>query len=218
MNNFLDILNNQSIFIGILISLIGGFVASFSPCSLSSLPIIIGYSSKNNDSKHGLKYSIIFAIGSMITFITLGIISVLFGKRIMVYGKVVNIILAIILIIVSLYMFEVIKPRQVCKLPKKRKNIFEAFVLGILGGIIDSPCSAPILIAILTYTAAVGNLLQGVIFMIFYSIGHSIIIILSGTSVSFVKKLAISDKYNKIGKILKIILGVLVLILALYFI
>lgn len=222
MDKFLQILNNQSIFVGILVSLIGGFVASFSPCALYSLPIIIGYSSKNNNNtngnKSGLKYSLIFAIGSMVTFIALGIISVLFGKRIMVYGKVVNIILAIILLVVSLYMFDIIKTKDVCKIPKKGRNIFEAFFLGIIGGLIDSPCSAPILIAILTYTASVGNLFEGMIFMLFYSIGHSVIIILSGTSITLVKKLAQSEKYSKIGKILKIILGILILLLALYFI
>ena len=218
MENLLETFNNGNVLIGLFISLIGGFLASFSPCSLSTLPLIIGYVTKEKDSKNSLKYSIIFSIGITVTFITLGIISVLIEKRISIYGNVINLILAIILVLVSLNLFGVIGSKtKACKVPNKSKSLFKAFTLGILGGLIDSPCTAPILIAILTFVAAQDNLLIGILFMLFYSIGHSCVIILAGTSVGMIEKISQNEKYIKIGNALKIIFGILTLMLALYF-
>jgi cytochrome c-type biogenesis protein len=218
MNNLVEIFNNANIVIGILISFLGGIVASFSPCSLSSLPIIIGYISKTKDNKNSFKYSIIFALGTTVTFVALGIISVFIGNRINIYNKFINIILGVVLILVVLNLFGVIgSEKKVCKLPKLRKNLFFAFILGILGGIISSPCSAPILIAILAYTSVQKNLLLGILFMLAYSIGSSIIILLAGSSFGIIEKIESNEKYKKIGKTLKIIFGIILLILAMYF-
>lgn len=213
-----EILKDSNIFIGVLVCLLGGFLASFSPCSLSSIPLILGYVSKKGDNKNNLKYSLIFALGMTVTFVILGIIFTIIGKRIMIYGKWVNILLGIILVLVTLNLFGVIgkKENEACKVPKPKKNIIEAFLTGILGGLISSPCTAPILIAILTFASIQGNLLIGIIYMIAYSIGSSVIIILAGTSIGFVQKLSSNKKYARAGKIFKIIFGILTLSLALY--
>lgn len=52
--------------------------------------------------------------------------------------------------------------------------------------------------------------------MLVYSIGHSVIIVIAGTSLELVNKLSESEKYLKIGKVLKVIFGIITLILALY--
>lgn len=218
MENLLEILNNGNVVIGILISLAGGFLASFSPCSLYTLPLIIGYVSKEKDSKNSFKYSLLFALGVTVTFVTLGVVSAIIGKRLGIYGKFVDVILAIILLLVALNLFGIIgNKKQVCKVPKLKKNLFMAFLLGILGGVINSPCSAPILIAILTYISAQSNMLLGVICMLFYSIGSSVLIIIAGTSFGKIQKISTNEKYIKIGKILRILFGIITLILALYF-
>lgn len=213
-----ETLKNSNLFIGILVSLLGGFLASFSPCSLSTLPLILGYVSKTEDKKNTWKYSIIFALGMTVTFITLGVIFSILGKRIMVYGKWINIILATILLLVTLNLFGIIgnKEKNECKVPKPKKNMIGAFLTGIVGGFISSPCTAPILIAILTFASIEGNLTNGIFYMLAYSIGSSVIIILAGTSLGFVQRLAKSEKYTKAGKIFKTVFGILTLILALY--
>lgn len=220
LNNFGELLN-QNILVGILIALIAGFVSSFSPCSLSTLPLIIGYvgtECKDCSSKKGWLYSIFFALGLVVTFTILGVFSVVLGEKLKIFGSLWYYILAAILIFVTLQLFGVIKHKEKdhCHSPKLRKGALGAFFLGILGGIFDSPCSTPALAVILTYTATKGNILLGALLMIVYSIGHSIIIILAGTSLEVVNKLAISKKYMKIGQVLKIIFGVITLLMALY--
>lgn len=220
LNSFGELLN-QNIFIGIIIALVAGFVSSFSPCSLSTLPLIIGYvGSECNDcsSKKGWLYSIFFALGLILTFTILGIFSVVLGDRLRMFGNLWNYVLAAILIFVTLQLFGVMKHKKHdhCHKPVLRKGVLGAFFLGILGGIFDSPCSTPALAVILAYTSAQGNILIGALLMAVYSLGHSVIIILAGTSLEAINKLAISNKYMKMGQILKIVFGVLTLIMALY--
>ncbi len=220
LNNFAEALN-QNIFLGIFIALIAGLVSSFSPCSLSTLPLIIGYvgtECKDCSSKKGWLYSIFFSIGIVITFTIIGISSVLIGDRLRIFGDLWYYILACILIFVTLQLFGVIKHKEKdhCHKPKLRKGVLGAFFLGILGGIFDSPCSTPALAVILTYTSNQGNILIGALLMAVYSIGHCAVIILAGTSLEAINKLSVSNKYMRIGQILKIVFGIMTLIMALY--
>jgi cytochrome c biogenesis protein CcdA len=219
LNNFGDLLN-QNIFLGIVIALIAGFVSSFSPCSLSTLPLIIGYvgtECEDCSSRKGWLYSIFFSIGIVVTFTLLGVFSVIVGDKLKVFGSLWYYILAAILIFVTLQLFGVIKHKEDhCHAPKLKKGVLGAFFLGILGGIFDSPCSTPALAVILTYTSSQGNILMGALLMAVYSIGHCAIIMIAGTSLEAINKLSASSKYMKIGQILKIIFGIITLIMALY--
>lgn len=208
---------NQNIFVAIIITLLGGIVASFSPCCLSTLPLIIGYVG-NDSSKKGLKYSIFFSLGIIVTFTLLGILTVKLGTSFRVLGSLWYYILAIILIYVTLQLFDVIKSKnkEYCPRPKLRRGVIGAFFLGILGGVFDSPCSTPILVVILTYISNQGNILLGALLMAVYSLGHCILIIIAGTSLDVVNKLSSNQKYMKIGQILKIIFGIITLLMALY--
>lgn len=80
------------------------------------------------------------------------------------------------------------------------------------------PCKKmlPVLIAILTFVSGKGNIALGIIMLFLYSIGHCTLILVSGTSVGFVEALSNSNKSIFIGKVLKIVLAIIVLILGLY--
>ena len=200
---------------------IAGIVSSFSPCTLSVLPLIIGYvSNKDNKNNSSLKYSIFFSLGIIITYTIIGVISVLVGNIFLKLGNVWYIILSIILIFTSLYFFGVIKPKNenACKIPKFKKNALMAFFIGILGGIFATPCSTPVLLFITTLISTTGNILYGSLLMFVYSLGLVVILIIAGTSVGVINSMVNSEKYKKIGNIFKIILGIVSLILALYMI
>lgn len=48
----------------------------------------------------------------------------------------------------------------------KKRGFVGAFLAGILGGIFSSPCSTPVLIALLAIVAGNGNLLWGILLML----------------------------------------------------
>lgn len=98
----------------------------------------------------------------------------------------------------------------------KRRGYIGALICGILGGIFSSPCSTPVLIALLAIVAGSGNIVWGILLLLVYSLGHSVLVIIAGTSFGFVHKLSQSDKYGKAGKMMKISMGILILLIGLY--
>lgn len=87
---------------------------------------------------------------------------------------------------------------------------------GILGGIFSSPCATPVLVVLLGIVARSGNVPWGVLLLLFYSLGHSVLVLVAGTSVGFVNKVTSSGKYGLLSKILKYVMGTGVLLIAFY--
>lgn len=99
---------------------------------------------------------------------------------------------------------------------KSRKRGFVgAFFAGILGGVFSSPCSTPVLIALLAIVSGKGNILWGIVLMLLYSIGHSALVIVAGTSMGFVKNINENEKYKKLVAALKIFMGTAILLIGL---
>ncbi len=220
-NNFSNIISNNMI-IAMLVTLLGGIISSFSPCTLSTFPLIIGYlnlNDKKNDlskKNNNLILALCFSLGIIITFSALGVISSLIGYSFRIWGKFWYLLLAIILLIVSLQSFKIINIKKYCKIPILRKNPFSAFLLGILGGIFASPCSTPVLIAILTFIAKEGNIVFGITLMLIYSLGYCAIIFLIGIFGDIINKVSYIEKYNKIIEYLNAIFGIFILLLSFY--
>jgi len=209
----------QNIWVAILVALIAGILSSFTPCALSSIPLIIGYVGgySENNKKKPLIYSLVFSLGLALTLTILGIVSATIGRMFIGIGNWWYLILGVIMLVVGLQMFGVIKiGSDVCSVPKKSKGIIGAFLLGILGGVFSTPCSTPVLIAILAFVAEKGDILLGAILLLVYSIGHSILVIIAGTSVGFTQSFINSNKTSKIANILKYTFATLVILLALY--
>lgn len=210
---------SQNIWLAFIMALVAGLVSSFSPCVLSTIPLVIGYVGgyAGNDKKQAFKYSLFFCFGLAATFTALGAASALLGKLMTGTGKWWYIILGFIMLIMAMQMFGIfnIMP-QTCTVPKKRKGLVGAFVLGILGGVLSSPCATPVLAAILAFVAGQGNIALGIGLLAVYSIGHCALLMIAGTSVGFVQKMASSPGMEKWGKILKISFGILILLLAFY--
>ncbi|NLH01389.1 MAG: cytochrome c biogenesis protein CcdA, partial [Clostridiales bacterium] len=91
-----------------------------------------------------------------------------------------------------------------------------AFIAGILGGIFSSPCSTPVLIALLAIVAGKGSVIWGMLLLFIYSVGHGILAVIAGTSIGFVRKLSASGKYGRISAAVKIIMGLLILLIGVY--
>jgi len=216
--NFTQILS-QNIWMAFVMALVAGIISSFSPCVLSAIPLVIGYVGgyAGNDKKRAFKYSLTFCIGLALTFTALGAASAVLGRLMSGTGSWWYIILGIIMLTVGLQLLGVINIMpQACNVPSQRKGLIGAFVLGILGGVLSSPCATPVLIAILAFVAGQGNIMLGIALLAVYSIGHCTLLIIAGTSVGFVQMLADSPKTEKWGKILKILFGAIVILIGLY--
>lgn len=75
---------NGNLWLAPVLALLAGLLTSFTPCSLSSVPLIVGYVGGigERSTKRAFAYSAVFAVGTAITFISLGIIATSAGRLI----------------------------------------------------------------------------------------------------------------------------------------
>ena len=209
-----------SMWLAPIMALLAGVLTAFTPCALSSVPLVIGYvgASSNNDTKKAFRLSLVFALSMAVTFTILGVIASLAGKLI---GRTTfwwYIILGVLMVLMALQTWEIYNfiPSTFLINKSTKRGYIGAISAGILGGVFSSPCSTPVLIVLLAVVAGQGRLLWGIMLLLLYAIGHSVLVIISGTSIGFVKKLTASQKYGKASKILKIIMGSIILLIAFY--
>lgn len=218
LSNFSAVFTDN-LWFAFVVTLFAGIVSSFSPCVLTSVPLIIAYVGgyAGDDKKRAFRYTLLFCLGLTITFTALGAVSALLGKLMTGAGKWWYLFLGTLLLMAAFQMLGIINflPDS-CNIPGKRKGLLGAFILGILGGIMSSPCATPALIAILALVSGQGNLILGISLLAVYSIGHCALLLLAGTSIGLVQKLASAPKTEKIGHVLKVLLGIVTLVLALY--
>ncbi len=216
----LSTLINQSTWIAPLLALLAGILTSFTPCALSSVPLIVGYvgSSKEQTTKNAFLLSLTFAGGSAITFTILGVSATIAGGLIGTSAPWWYAILGVLMMLMALQtwgIYEII-PSSYLVSKNKKKGYLGALIAGILGGIFSSPCSTPVLIALLAVVASKGSLAWGIYLLFLYSIGHGILAVICGTWVGFVQKLSQNKKYEKISLGLKIIMGLFMALIGFY--
>lgn len=210
----------DSTWIAPLLALLAGVLTSFTPCALSSVPLIVGYVGGTGErtTKRAFKLSLTFALGSAITFTLLGVIATMAGNLIGTQATWWYLVLGVLMMLMALQtwgIYEII-PSSYLVSKNTKKGYLGALIAGILGGVFSSPCSTPVLIALLAVVAGKGSLVWGVVLLLLYSIGHGILAIVCGTSIGFVQKLSQNEKYGKLSNILKIFMGIAMTLIGFY--
>lgn len=223
MNGILEWLSGlmtQSSLLAPFLAFAAGIVASFLPCSLSSVPLIVGYvgGTDQRDTKRAFLLSATFAAGSALTFTVLGVSAALAGRLIGSSSSWWFIVLGVLMVLMALQMWGIFEfiPSSYLVSKNTRRGFLGAFLAGILGGIFSSPCSTPMLVVLLAIVAGSGSIVWGGFLLLLYALGHGILAILAGTSVGFVQKLSHSEGYGTISSILMKVMGALMLLIGLY--
>ena len=220
MENLTELFNSQtSIYLLFGASLLGGLISSISPCSLSMLPLIIGYIGGYSDEKplKTLLQMIIFVIGSGVVFAIIGGICAFTGK-LFVGNPYFTLIVASVILIMGLKILDIIDfdlPVVIKEIPQNKLNssFLYPFLLGVIFALIGTPCSTPILAAIMGFASISANITQAVIMLFLFSLGQGLIFIVAGFITS---KLKTSKNFYKISEIIMKISGVLLILAALY--
>lgn len=172
---------------------LGGLLSASSPCVLAIMPMVIGYvgGHSGGDRRKALSYSLLFALGLAITFTILGALAALLGRLIGDVGNIWYWAVAGVAILMGLSLMGVFEIRFpfASRMQTKRRGALGAFLLGLLFGIVSSPCATPVLVVILTFVAAQGQLIYGTILLFVYAVGHCALIVLAGVTTGFVESL-----------------------------
>ena len=200
----------------------GGFLASFTPCVYPLIPISAGYIVGNaqNSRIKGFLLSLFYVTGIAATYSFLGILAVLTGR---IFGEfsvnpIVNLVSGVLIFIFGLFMFDLFHFNFTLnlKLPVHRKSsYFLALLLGLVSGLMVSPCLTPILGAILAYLSTTKNIFYGGFLLLSFSYGMGLIFIIIGTfGVSFTGL----PKSGKWMLIIKKICAAIIVLAGVYFI
>jgi len=86
--------------------------------------------------------------------------------------------------------------------------------MGLLFGLVLSPCATPVLAVIITYVASTGSVYYGASLLFAYGLGHGLPLILAGTFTASIKQL---PRFRKYAHYITWLSGVVLIMLGLYF-
>lgn len=209
-----NLIENRNIFITLIIIFVSGLASVFLPCSypLLSITVSIFSNSKNsnNKNKSNILPSLLFAFGIITTYTILGsfvsIAGVFFHKTILFGSIGYNPIVLTILILFFLYFsfsmagfYEIKSPSflQSAKssvYSKNKTSLINKYAMGLLTGIVATPCAAPIIAFILEMGLL--NPIFATVYMFIYALGFSSVLFILGAFASILAKMPKSGKWT----------------------
>ena len=209
----------EHVWLAPILALFAGVLTSVLPCSLSAIPLVIGYvGGVGTEPKKAFRLSIVFAVGTAITFTILGTLAALAGNLIGATSSWWYGVLGALMILMALQTWEIFQfiPATYLMTKNTKTGYIGALAAGVLGGIFSSPCATPMLVALLAIVAGKGSVLWGMLLLLLYAIGHSFLTIVAGTSIGFVHALNRSETYGKLSKWVNGFLGTVMLLIGFY--
>ncbi|MBP7746554.1 MAG: cytochrome c biogenesis protein CcdA [Phycisphaerae bacterium] len=195
-----------------LAALVGGLLTAANPCVLAAAPLMVGYvaGQENKSLARSFLLSLTFAIGLTIMFglIWFGV----WSASSLLPSTWWKYIAAVVCFLMGLHLLGVLHftvPTP-AGLQPKQKGFVGALLLGLLFGLISLPCAGPVLGALIVVTPLYG-MAFGIMLLVAYSLGHCGLVIVGGTSIGFVQRLADSKGWTRGTDMLRRIAGVLII-------
>jgi thiol:disulfide interchange protein DsbD len=194
-NQLADALNSGSLWLSLLIFFGLGVGLAFTPCVFPMFPILSGIiaGQQNLTIKKGLYLAFIYVQGMALTYSLLGLVVASMGVQFQAYLQhpSVLILTSLIFILLSFAMFGWINLQlpaswtsKLTEVSNKQKsgNVFGVFAMGLLSGLIASPCTTAPLTGALLYVAQTGDMLIGFVTLYVLSLGMGLPLLVIGAS------------------------------------
>ncbi len=213
--------------LALLASLSWGVISIlFSPCHLSSIPLIIGYittqerSSEKVHTKRAFVLSLTFAFGILISIALIGFVTSSMGRLMGDLGAWGNYLVAVLFIIVALYLLDVVHFNWNSPIFSPKGGLIGALILGFVFGFGLGPCTFAYMAPVLgiVFQMSQSSLLKAMLLVIAFGAGQCSVIVAAGTATELVRKYLIWGSKTRTTDIIRKISGVLVLIGGFYFI
>jgi cytochrome c biogenesis protein CcdA len=221
LSNLGDIVQTQG-WLAFPFCFLGGIISSASPCVLAMIPLVIGFVGgyAEGSQKKAIQYSLVFTLGLTITFTILGIIAGAMGTLFGSVGSFWKYIIPPVAILLGLQLLGVFKFNTSISdkfLPKKRA-LLGAFLMGLLFGIVASPCATPVLAVVLTYAATQQDIVYSGSLLLAYALGHWVLVFGAGISTGFAQRVIASKGISNFSNYSKKIAGVILIGAGIYLI
>jgi cytochrome c-type biogenesis protein len=196
---------------------LGGLITSISPCVLTMVPLLVGYIGGYGEGakSRGFVLSASFVTGMAATFALLGFIAAFFGS---VFGQVGlgwYYLLAAVALIMGLQLIGVLSFELpgLKKVPVRKAGPGGSLIMGLLFGLVASPCATPVLAVIITYAAVQAEPVYGSGLLFIYGLGHGIPLLIAGTFTGMARNL---PKINRYTHYLSYVSGLILIIAGLF--
>src|SRR3989304_6311927 len=222
-------IESRGIFVSLIIIFLAGVGLSFTPCVYPMIPItvaVIGGQAAGDQTtaRSPLKaffLSLIYVLGISIVYSAMGVAAAstgpLFGTALQspwVIGFVVAVFVGLALSMFGVYYLRVPSFISDRLGTGKRKGIIGVFVMGLVSGIVASPCIGPALASLLVYIASTGNKFLGFWMLFVFAWGLGVLLIVLGTFSGAIKALPKSGGWMET---VERIFGLLLIGAALYY-
>jgi thiol:disulfide interchange protein DsbD len=165
---------------------------------LPVIPLTIAViGAKNVESRmKGFTLSLVYVLGIALTYSALGVVfassGTLLGSQFQSKPFLIIMILIFTLLAFGLfgaYNLQLPAPIRNKLMAKQGKGWFGILFMGLIAGLVASPCAGPIIAAILVFIARTGNILLGFSLMFTFSMGLGLLFLVVGTFSGEIQKL-----------------------------
>ena len=198
-----------------LAAFVGGLLTAANPCVIAMVPLMVGYVAGHaTEAKrhvvHSFLLSLTFAIGLTIMFAVLFLAT--WAASSVLQAGWWSYVAAGVCLLMGLHLLGVLRLRIPAPsgIQPKQKGFIGALLLGLLFGLVSLPCAGPVLLALLAVVPLHGAAFGGLL-LVAYSIGHCGLILVGGTSMGLVQRMADSKGWNRGTDILRRIAGLLII-------
>lgn len=175
---------------------LAGVLTSLTPCIYPMIPItaaIVGGGEAGSAGRQGarpLLLSLTYVVGLALVYAALGLVAGLTGTM---FGRIstnpwLYFGMANLLIVAALAMFDVFTIQPPAFLIQRASTaggggrFGGAFVMGAVSGLVAAPCSAPVMIAVLTWVTETKSAVLGFLYLFVFSLGMCTLLVVVGVS------------------------------------
>ncbi len=201
-----------------------GLLTSLTPCIYPLIPVTVSILGSRKAGSRGKAFllALAYVFGIAVTYAALGAFAALSGS---LFGEIstnpkVILGVSVVLAALSLNMldalpFEIPGMSGTATGPGRKVGFVSNFLMGLTFGLVASPCTAPVLGAVLLWVGQTGSVFRGTTLLFTFAMGMGVFLLVIGTFSGLLSLLPKSgDWMIKIKKVM----GYLLLIMAGYFV
>jgi cytochrome c-type biogenesis protein len=181
-----------------------GFVFTFNPVALASIPVSLAYVTKAREPRTAILYGGLFILGMVITQTLLGLIAGFGGHRVaQLVGREWGLVLGPVLIVLGLMWPGWIRlPLPSISIRATRaRSIWGAVALGAAFAVAVCPFCTPALVVLLGIAAGIGSPLFGATLLFAFALGRAVPVILGAAAVGWLESLSGLQRYQRVFEI-----------------
>jgi len=224
-NVILELLSSTNFIWLFLGALLAGALTSVAPCSLLSVPLLVGSAiglskdiKEEKRARFTLIFSALFAFGVVISFSILAFLVAKLGMFLSIAPVWAYLLAGVLALGFGLYSLGILGELDKTKIFQKllKLKFFGVFLVGIVFGLVSTPCASAPLVAIISLASSLGSF-EAYILVLVFALGHSLLLLVAGVSIGFTQKVTSNKTIALFSAILTKFFAFVLIAVAFYF-